>query len=68
MCPYCIMDGNSNHELHCPNNQMNRIGPMDNFQYGGGWTSRKLPYGWECPNCHNIYGPHVDKCRICNTK
>jgi hypothetical protein len=18
--------------------------------------------GWECPRCHNVYGPHVDRC------
>lgn len=23
------------------------------------------PVGWECPNCHSVYAPHVFKCPAC---
>ena len=22
--------------------------------------------GWQCPKCHNIYGPQVSECEQCN--
>lgn len=32
-----------------------------------GYRLSTFKQGWECPKCHNVYAPHIDECKRCNS-
>ncbi len=30
--------------------------------------TEETPKGWECPRCHCVHGPHVERCKHCDPR